>query len=72
MEATKVLGGGMSEGDYVVCSGSGCGSDDGWVGCGSEWIGCCVGGGVYSDVVGFGCSGGGEVTFDSGLERDGC
>ena len=62
----------MSEGDDVVCLGSVCGSDDGWVGCGSEWIGCCADGGVSSYVVGFGCSGGGEVTSGSGSECDGC
>ena len=72
VEATKVVGVGMEKGDCVVCSGCGCGSDGGWVGCGSEWSGCCASGGVCSDMIGFGYSGGGEVTPGSSSECDGC
>ena len=53
MEAAEVVGVGMAEGDCVICSGFGFGSDGEWVGCGSELVGCSGGG--------FGCCAGGGV-----------
>ena len=38
MEATKVVGVGMVEGDCVVCSGCGFGSDGEWFGSDGKWI----------------------------------